>query len=151
MALIHKKLYGGKNNRTIYIKEYIQELVQFLIHSYGFSETNLKFILQGEEVSMDVDKAIPTGLILNEVISNSLKYAYANQKNPQLTVTLKTSGNMLTLTVQDNGPGIKDTTNVEAPQSFGLSMVNTLAKELNGKLTTLSEKGTTFILQIPTT
>jgi two-component sensor histidine kinase len=151
MALIHRKLYGNDGNRSIEMKTYVQELVEYLIHSYGFDERKLQFILQSETIQLDVDKAIPLGLIINEVVSNALKYAYADHMNPTLNIEMTVADpNELKLVIKDNGPGISEASRYESPQSFGLKMVNTLAKEMKGRATTHPDNGTTFTLHIPT-
>ncbi len=151
MALIHKKLYSDQDNRTINLKEYIQELVTYLMHTYGLSH-KLEFTLNSTDIYLDVDKAIPTGLILNEIVSNALKYAYNDHPTPTLLISISASqSNELTLQITDNGPGIPEADQHEAPQSFGLRMVKTLTRELKGKISVQSYTGTTFTLQIPVT
>jgi two-component sensor histidine kinase len=151
MALIHKKLYNDESSRTINMKEYISELSTYLIHTYGFSPEKIILNLNSDDINLDVDKAIPIGLILNELISNALKYAFASQPNPQLNINLKKiNQNELMVEVSDNGMGIsRDAT--QEPHSFGLKMVNTLITELKGKLTVTATKGTAYVLQIPIT
>ncbi len=151
MALIHKKLYGDQDNRTINMKEYIQELVTYLMHTYGLSQ-KLTFTLNSKDIYLDVDKAIPTGLILNEIVSNALKYAYTDHSAPSLQISITTPHtNELMLQITDNGPGISEAAQHETPQSFGLRMVKTLTRELKGKISVQSYTGTTFTLQIPVT
>jgi two-component sensor histidine kinase len=151
MALIHKKLYGDQDNRTINMKEYIQELVTYLMHTYGFSQ-KLTFTLDSKDIYLDVDKAIPTGLILNEIVSNALKYAYTDHPAPSLQIRITVPHtNELMLQITDNGPGIPEAAQHETPQSFGLRMVRTLTRELKGKISVQSYTGTTFTLQIPVT
>lgn len=151
MALIHKKLYGYNDIRPINTKEYIHELVQYLIHTYDFKRRNTDLIIQGKEIQLDVDKAIPLGLIVNEIVTNALKYAYIESEVPRLIITLsEPRPDELMLEVSDNGAGMKDTSHLESRQSFGLKMVKTLAKELKGKCEFHFQNGTTFILTIPT-
>jgi two-component system, sensor histidine kinase PdtaS len=152
MALIHKKLYGKAASRSVEMKEYIQELVNYLIYSYGFDQKNLEFVFRGETIQLDVDKAIPLGLILNEVVSNALKYAYGDCENPVLTIEMKlNTPNELRLVISDNGPGFAEAAHYESSKSFGLKMVNTLTRELKGKITTDSNNGLIYTLYMPTT
>lgn len=151
MALIHKKLYSDQDNRSINMKEYIQELVTYLMQTYGLSH-KLDFTLNSTDIYLDVDKAIPTGLILNEIVSNAMKYAYHDHPTPTLQIYLSTpQANELMLQITDNGPGIPEAARQETPQSFGLRMVKTLTRELKGKISVQSYTGTTFTLQIPVT
>jgi len=149
MALIHRKLYLGDTNRTIDIKDYVTELVGYLVHTYGYHDRDLKLDLQIEPISVDVDKAIPLGLILNELISNAFKYAYAEHAHPELYVGVSTHApGALMIQVRDNGKGMPEPKK-DAPVSFGLKMVNTLIRELRGSLDVTATKGTTYILNIP--
>lgn len=149
MALIHRKLYTVDQNRTVDIKEYITELIQYLVYSYGYHEKNFKLDLDINEISIDVDKAIPLGLILNELISNAFKHAYENQPNPSLCVDLAYPDvHQLNIRIRDNGPGMSRVDEKER-KTFGMKIVNTLIKELKGSLNVRSDNGTTYELNIP--
>lgn len=149
MALIHRKLYTVDQNRTVDIKEYITELIQYLVYSYGYHERNFKLDLEIKEISIDVDKAIPLGLVLNELISNSFKHAYENQPNPELMINLAFPGiHELNIRIKDNGRGFT-VTDEKQRKTFGMKIVSTLIKELKGNINVKSENGTTYDLQIP--
>jgi two-component system, sensor histidine kinase PdtaS len=148
MALIHKKLYTDNQNQKVNIKEYISELVQYLSQSYGFANREFKLILNVDAVEIDVDKAIRLGLIINELVSNAFKYAYAGQDNPALILNLKIEKSQnIVVEVIDNGKGILEDFN--SVETFGLKMVKTLTKELRAKLNIYSDHGTHIILTIP--
>ena len=149
MALIHRKLYTVDQNRTVDIKEYITELIQYLVYSYGYHEKNFKLDLEIKEINIDVDKAIPLGLILNELISNAFKHAYQNQPNPRLMVNLAyPDSHELNICIQDNGAGMP-AVDEKQRKTFGMKIVTTLIKELKGSLNVRSENGTTYDLHIP--
>ena len=149
MALIHRKLYTVDQNRTVDIKEYISELIQYLVYSYGYHEKNFKLDLEIKEINIDVDKAIPLGLILNELISNAFKHAYENQPNPRLVVNLEyPESRELNISIQDNGGGMPSVDEKQR-KTFGMKIVTTLIKELKGSLNVKNENGTTYNLQIP--
>jgi len=149
MALIHRKLYLGDTNRTIDIKDYVTELVNYLAQTYGYYDDKLKLNLQIEDLAIDVDKAIPLGLILNELVSNAFKYAYTDHETPELYVGVsKDTPTTLMIQVRDNGQGMTEQKK-GAPTSFGLKMVNTLTRELRGKLAVSASQGTTYVLNIP--
>ncbi|GCC50107.1 tetratricopeptide repeat protein [Chryseotalea sanaruensis] len=148
MALIHKKLYTENQNQQINIKEYISELTQYLAQSYGFNNRGLVTHLDIDEIQLEVDKAIPLGLVINELLSNAFKYAFDGKDKPELTVNLNFNGtHALIVLIQDNGSGMPE--NTESSASFGLKMVRTLVKELKGKMTIKIETGTQILLQIP--
>ncbi|HTJ53238.1 MAG TPA: tetratricopeptide repeat protein [Cyclobacteriaceae bacterium] len=150
MALIHKKLYSDDRNRTINMQEYIHELCGYLLHTYGYTNDTITLDIQINNVTVDVDKAIPIGLILNELISNALKYAYIKQDQPQLKIGLTLHHqHELVLELRDNGIGISENKREQTSQSFGLKMVDTLIKELKGKLLLINDSGTVYFIHIP--
>lgn len=148
MALIHKKLSINDRNQEINMKEYLPELVQYLVQSYGFPQNRLKLVLDIQEIKLAVDKAIPLGLVINELVSNACKYAYKEQANPQLVVRLNQENKgEIKIEIEDNGCGFKGS--IDNPSSFGLKMVNMLAKELKAKLAFTANKGTQFKMIVP--
>jgi len=151
MALIHRKLYSGEENTSINIKEYITELIQFLVSTYGYGEEHLRLDLDIEEISVDVDKAIPLGLIINELVTNAFKYAYTGQKDPVLNVILKQIKNgELAVIIGDNGHGIEKNMQGNEEKKFGIKMVDALIRDLRGKYQVHSESGkTVYSLNIP--
>lgn len=149
MALIHRKLYTVDQNRTVDIKEYITELIQYLVYSYGYHERNFKLDLDINDINIDVDKAIPLGLILNELISNAFKHAYEHQPNPTLAINLAyPDAHELSIRIRDNGTGMPPEDGKQR-KTFGMKIVTTLIKELKGSLDVKSENGTTYDLHIP--
>lgn len=149
MALIHRRLYSENENRSISIKEYVTELIESLVDSYGFHEKNLKLNITIQDIQVDVDKAIPLGLILNELVSNAFKYAYSNQNHPELMVSLDCEHRSeLRIRIHDNGDGIT-ISDENREGKFGVKMVDTLMKDLKGKYTVEGESGTTYTLNIP--
>lgn len=149
MALIHRRLYANNQNRTINLKEYTNELTTYLVHAYGYYGKDIQLNLKLEPIYLDVDKAIPIGLIMNELISNAFKYAYIDHPAPELTVAISLKpDDRLQIEIKDNGNGYmvkKDARNT----SFGLKMVNMLVDELNGKYEVDVQGGTSYQLQIP--
>jgi two-component system, sensor histidine kinase PdtaS len=148
MALIHKKLYNTDKNREVNIKEYITELVQYLVQSYGFASRDLKLDLEIEAIQVDVDKAIPLGLIINELVTNAFKYAFADQQFPYLKINLTVQHHVLVLHLKDNGNGIPPEDS-KVSESFGMRMVNALTRDLKGTLSISQNNGTGFNLNIP--
>jgi two-component sensor histidine kinase len=151
MALIHKKLYNTKEHRSIDLQDYMNELVNFLIHSYGFSAGALKVKLEIAPIHLDVDKAIPLGLIMNELLSNSFKHAFIDHSHPELTVRISQQKNDLIVNVADNGNYKDFTTSSSVSDSFGMKMVTLLTRDLRGTLEVSKVAGTSFHLNIPIT
>jgi two-component sensor histidine kinase len=150
MALIHKKLYRDDNSRTIDMKDYLQELGDYLVHTYGFTKDRLQLQIHCDAVSIDVDKAIPIGLILNELVSNALKYAFDKHAAPILEIRLQEQrAGEVSIDVRDNGVGISPQKTREGSGSFGLKMVKMLIKELKGKVDVETQAGTAYHIVLP--
>ncbi len=149
MALIHKKLYDGTNERSVQIREYFQELMQYLLNAYGFSENQVTVQIDVPDLRLDVDKAIPVGLIVNELVSNSFKYAFADQDSPAIGIKLRVEENTMKLEVRDNGCGFETTAKNEMKHSFGLKMVTILVRQLKGDCKIDTQSGTTYKLTLP--
>ncbi len=147
MAMIHQELYQLKNIVGINSKNYIEKLTKNLMQSYSTSCGDITLINNIEEIDLDVDTSIPLGLIINELITNSLKYAFPNKMNGKIELTLKRCDNYLHLTVSDNGVGM-DNSSSKSTNSFGLKMVRIFALKLNAEWEILKDSGTTISLKI---
>jgi two-component sensor histidine kinase/sensor domain CHASE-containing protein len=145
IALIHEKLYESKNFVNIDIKEYITELVSNLLDSYGRTG-NVKFEINVENVSLDINNSVPCGLIINELVTNSLKHAFPEGRQGiiKITFTLK-DNNMLQLSISDDGIGIPKDMDIRNTDSLGLHLVTSIAEnQLHGEIILLRDRGTEF-------
>jgi len=150
MALIHRKLYAGNESRAVDLKGYIVELLEYLMHSYGYNKNRLNLVIDMNPLIIDVDKAIPIGLVLNELISNSFKHAYLGIENPELIIAVKTQpNNQIQIVLHDNGKGFTPTDSAET-RSFGLTMTKTLVNELRGKMDVVTDRGTKYTINVAT-
>lgn len=152
MSLIHRQLYKKGRSREIHLREYISELVAYLSRSHGFDEHSLNVNLKiDHHLKMDIDKAIPIGLMMNELVTNVFKYAFKGVPSPHLEITARVnSASQLVLTIRDNGVGIQ-AEHQDKDGGFGIKMVKSLLKELKGELSLNSDKGTIIELTIPLT
>ncbi|MEK7728690.1 MAG: histidine kinase dimerization/phosphoacceptor domain -containing protein [candidate division KSB1 bacterium] len=147
MALIHEKLYQSKDFAKIDFAEYVRNLTNHLYRSYVINSNLIKFEIHVEDVSLNVDTAIPCGLMLNELVSNSLKYAFPNGRTGEISIRLfRQEGNQLILLVKDNGVGLPKDIDFKSSKSLGLKLVNILTQQLRGDLNYHSENGTEFRL-----
>lgn len=141
MALIHKNLYSRENLTGIGVKEYIENLCTELFGTYRVDKGRIKLEKNIEDLEIDVDTLVPMGLIINELITNTLKYAFPEGQNGLLQVDLKEVDDHLKLTVRDNGVGY-DPENVRE-NSFGSTLIGALTQQLEGELKTeTSPEGT---------
>lgn len=140
ISLIHQKLYQSDNMALIEMNTYIKDLVEYL--KDGFSGINkVRFDLQIANIKLDVSHSVPIGLILNEAITNSIKYAFTG--NGLIKISLQeTSPGQLTLIIADNGVGLPvEDNNQDRKQSMGMLLMNTLAEQLDGTLHIQSKNG----------
>jgi two-component sensor histidine kinase len=147
MSLIHQRLYKSEQLTTINMVEYIEELSHNLMNAYGFIEKDIEIITNIEYQELDIDVAIPIGLILNELLTNTFKYAFKNTKSPQLIINLlKIKG--LVLEVKDNGIGIDMEQWRKKTGSFGKRLIMGLGEQLGGECTIENNNGTIYQLYI---
>jgi len=150
MAIIHEKLYQSKDLSRINFRDYIESLVSNLFHSYKANNKDIKPLYDVEDLSLNIDTAVPCGLIISELVSNSLKYAFPNNNNGEILISLKFKDNKYQLMISDNGVGMPEV-NVDELDSLGLLLVFNLTEQLDGEITINREHGTEFIIQFEET
>jgi two-component sensor histidine kinase len=148
MALIHQKLYQADNLKGIDIGQYIDNLTKNLFDTYHVDESKVKVLTDIDPMVLDIDTALPLGLIMNELITNSLKYAFKGVENGELEIKLKKQDQNLSLTVKDNGKGMTEKPDLDALETFGLRLVQSLAKQLKAKVDIDVTSGTAVNLDI---
>jgi two-component sensor histidine kinase len=117
--------------------------------SYGYSSSNFDLAIMVEKELLDVDKALPIGLIVNEIVTNAFKYAYRNVEHPALAVSCTENGNNLVLSIKDNGNSWDETKWRKSNGSFGSQLVTTLCRQLRAKQSLVVDAGTSFTFIIP--
>jgi PAS domain S-box-containing protein len=146
MALVHEKLYKSDDISKIDLHDYIKFLGTGLFQFYGAKSRGIQFILEIHDVSVDINSAIPLGLIINELISNSLKYAFPNDRRGEIRITVTKEGHTITILFQDTGIGIPADLDWRNTQSLGLRLVNTLVDQLSGTVELDRSSGTRFVM-----
>lgn len=152
IAMIHEGLYQAKDFADVPFSRYARTLAQNIFHASGTPSSRVALELEIEDVALSVDRAIPCGLILNELITNALKHAYPDGRGGVLRVALRKSQEEITLTVSDDGVGIRTGFEVLTPGtsgSLGMQLVTTLTEQLEGRLELEHNKGTTFRVTFP--
>lgn len=147
MSLIHQKLYKSESVSSIYMPEFIVDLVDYLKESFK-TKLSIYFSLEIDPVTLDVLQAIPVGLILNELITNAIKYAFSSTADA--TILIKLSGSddhkHIYLTISDNGRGLPEDFDIDRAMSFGLKLVRGLVEDLNGRFSIESKAGTSIYI-----
>lgn len=143
MSLIHQKLYSEGNLSRINMKEYIDDLSGFLFKSYK-TEAQIESLVEADEISLDVDTAVPLGLIINELISNALKYAFEPKEQGQVSIRLHKKQEAYQLQVADTGKGLPE--DFDQKQSMGMRLVHILVDQLDADLQIDQSKGLLFTI-----
>lgn len=148
MALIHEKLYQSNDFSNIDFDGYVRSLVQGLYRSLGIDSNGVVLSVEIHDVSLGIDKAVPCGLIINELVSNAIKYAFKPGFSNKACISIsmnRVDEKHVRLIVKDNGVGIPETVNKDAPETLGLHLVNVLAKDqLMGSLNIQNQDGALF-------
>lgn len=146
MALIHEKLYQSKDIILIDFSEYVNGLISHLARSYGSHLISVDIKLNIKNVSLNIDKAIPCGLIINELVSNCMKYAFPQKKKGEIRVEMNSDNSHVDLVVYDNGVGFPENLNFNKTETLGLQLVNALTAQLGGKIVLDRTGGTRFAI-----
>ena len=149
MALIHEKLYQCEDLETIDLAAYLRTLAIHLIHSYQIDRDAIRLEIVGDKTPLSVDKAVPCGLIVNELFSNSLKHAFPNGTKGVTRLEHYRKGDRVVLSVADTGVGFPQHLDYQNTDSLGLQLVILLASQLEGRIELQRDQGTRFTLHFP--
>jgi len=149
MALIHEKLYQSHNLSSIDFQAYLENLVTNLMISYNIDRMKVRVSIEAKDLRLSLNPAISLGLMMNELISNSLKYAFTDRKTGTLTITGAAEGDIIRIRVRDDGAGIPADFDWKNAKSLGLHLVQMLSRQLKGTVELSRDAGTEFIITIP--
>jgi two-component sensor histidine kinase len=148
MSLLHTKLYESKNLESIDLQKYINELATDIMVSYDISE-NIKLNINIENIYLDIDYALPCGLIINECLTNSFKYAF-NTDDGSIGIFLKTIDNNIILEISDTGTGLDKDIDIFSVETLGLQLITTIVKnQLLGDIDYINQDGAKFTIIFP--
>lgn len=147
MAIIHQDLYQKENITSVNAQEYMQKLCNELLETYRLGNGQIRLYLEVEQLHIDVDTLVPLGLITNELMTNSLKYAFPGQREGTVGVFLKHGKDVLMLTIMDDGIGY-DPEKI-SHSSFGHRLIKSLAEQLEAQVDIIVHQGTKTTLTIP--
>jgi two-component sensor histidine kinase len=152
MALIHENLYNHKSLANIMFSTYIKSLTGNIARTYSNQQANIQFDYQIDDAYLPIDIAIPCGLIINELISNSFKYAFVNRPSGIISIHFKNiQDNEYTLIVADDGVGIPPEINILKTKSLGMKILHRLVQQIDGEIASDFSNGTKFIIQFKST
>jgi two-component sensor histidine kinase len=148
MALIHERLYQSSDLSLIEFSQYLRNLATHLFHSYQVDASRVQLKIEAEEVHLNINTAIPCGLIVNELVSNALKHGFPEGRTGELRIELhRAEGAGYALKVRDDGVGFPEGLDFRKTETLGLQIVNTLVEQIEGRLELNRDKGTDFRLE----
>lgn len=149
MAMVHEMLYMRKDISQIEYKSYVQELSEYLIRSIKGLDSKVQLKIDIPEIKLGIDTAIPLGLLINEAVTNALKYGFADDQEGEIYIALKKEiDRHYVLNIGDNGVGFPDTINYKNSKSLGLKLIHNLTRQLKGSIQKdTSKKGTNYIIK----
>jgi len=149
MAMVHEMLYMRDDISKIKYKSYVQELGEYLVRSVKGSENNVHLTIDIPDIELGIDTAIPLGLLINEAITNALKYGIRDDDQGEIYVALRKEDNReYVLSIGDNGVGFPERVNFKNTKSLGLKLIHNLTRQLKGSIVRdLSKKGTNYVVK----
>jgi len=148
MALVHERLYRSGDISSIDLKDYIQFLARELFSFYGVKSQFIHLTINAPVINMNIDTAIPLGLMVNELISNAIKYAFPEDRRGEIVIDITKDKNNISLVVRDNGVGIPQDFDWRNAKSLGLRLVISLVEQLQGTIELDQMAGTAFTIVV---
>lgn len=148
LALVHEKLYQSGTFSSINLRDYIGSLARHLFATFEQARDLIAFRVDVEDVSLEMDEAIPCGLIINELVSNALKHAFPGDREGVITIRCRTGeGGLVTLDISDNGVGLPAGLDFRTTETLGLQLVSMLVTQLRGEIELLHDEGTAVVVR----
>lgn len=147
MALIHQKLYSADDVRGVDLQDYLENLSSELFRAFGVDQEKINWKVKTSGLKLDIDTVIPLGLIINELITNALKYAFKDVEKGLLQIEMNQQGENLNVLIKDNGKGM-DEEQIQESNSFGWKMINSLGRKLKAEIAIKNDNGTEVALML---
>jgi two-component sensor histidine kinase len=149
MSLIHQKLYQSEDVKTIYMSEYLPEFINYLRDSFDASRY-IHFNLEVDPIQLNISQAVPLALVLNEAITNSIKYAFPGKRLGEISIKMRQTTENIELIIRDSGVGMVKATEDIDPDSLGLKLMRGLIQEINGRIQFENKNGTIITITFKT-
>jgi PAS domain S-box-containing protein len=144
MAIIHEKLYQSGNFAEINITEYLTKLTENIYSSYGVNIDLVKLEINAQNIYLDINKAIPCFLVINEMITNSIKHAFPDSRAGKIMIDFKKEGDEYVVSIRDNGVGLTSDLDINQTNTLGMQLINGLISQIDGELMVKSDDGAEF-------
>ena len=142
MSLIHQSLYKKDNLTGIEMKPYLEKLAVDLIPTYNYQDIEIQSVINSEDITLDVETVVPIGLIINELVTNSVKYAFQGRTSGIINIELSEEGGLLRLVVSDNGIGLDSAQLKTKVDGYGHSLIRAFRDKLDAEIKVHSIDGT---------
>jgi len=149
MSLIHEKLYQSESLAKINLKSYIHDLVAGLKSSMSNNEDDIAVDITADDVILDVTLAVPCGLIINEILTNSIKHAFRGREDRSISIAIREEYSDYHIIISDNGKGLPEDFNPKNANTLGMTLIFGLSDQINASVKVTSNKGTSFSIEIP--
>jgi PAS domain S-box-containing protein len=149
IALVHEKLYLSKDFDQIDYADYLRKITDHLFESYQVDPKQVSLNMNAEKAVLHIDKAVPCSLIINEMISNSLKHAFPGGRKGVITIDFRKSGEKYIVTYSDDGIGLPDSVTFDRTESLGMQLIRGLTKQINGSIELDRTSGTKYTVTFP--
>ncbi|WP_424359367.1 sensor histidine kinase [Methanocella sp. MCL-LM] len=149
MALVHEKLYRSEDLSLINLQEYVEGIIENLNATYGVRTDVIKTTVDIRNLYINLDKGIPCGLIINELVTNCYKHAFPDGRKGEVAICMSIEAGNYVLTVTDNGVGLPDGFDVTRLSSLGIQLISTLTAQLRGTISITAEPGSSFKIVFP--
>jgi PAS domain S-box-containing protein len=148
IGIVHQKLYQANDFSNLPLNEYTEEILSTIQNNWNNGTKDITYRSHVENVSLNVNQAIPCGLVLNELVTNACKHAFNNgQQYPEINVDIREEDNRIILKVSDNGIGLSETVSPVEAETLGFTILKTLCKQLNAEMEVENETGTTITIR----
>ena len=148
MVLVHERLYKSKDFAKVDMKQYGEQMTREILNTFA-NPPNITVKLKIDNIEIGIDTAIPCGMILNELVTNALKYAFPENRDGVVTITMSRTNDECTLLVEDNGIGIPGEINIIGAETLGFQLIDMLTSQLSGQCSVSSKTGTAFRITFP--
>src|SRR5208337_3596073 len=150
MALVHEKLYQTKDLSSINFESYIKSMVLDIISMYRIDTSAITTEINIRDIELDLESAVPCGLIINELLTNAFKHAFPKNRRGVLSINFTKTDGTYALTIKDNGIGLPEGLDYKEAGTLGLQLVNILTGQLDGTIRIKSDKGTETVVKFKT-
>lgn len=147
IALIHDRFYQEEGTSRIDFDGYIKRLCDNLLISAGVNRDRISLVIKAERIALDIDQAVPCGLIINEVINNSIRHAFPGEKSGTIEIIFKQEGNQVLLQIGDNGVGMNELIDFENPETLGLQLIRVLAEQIDAEIKMERNNGINYFIR----